>query len=116
MSLGAGLDGQGQPSPFKLSQPKGSTHGLLPQAIAAVLLTCCAMFVRNLLLPAIFALESVPYACAPMLAMTLAVAYFVCGNTRAEYDEQSMDLKLSGIKYRELVCNFGIPYQFFGVS
>jgi uncharacterized membrane protein (DUF4010 family) len=84
--------------------------GLLPQTVAAVLLTSCAMFARNLLLLAIFARESVPYACAPLLAMTAVAAYFVWRNSRPRDDEQSMDLKLSSPVSARKVLRFGVIF------
>lgn len=84
--------------------------GLLPQTVAAVLLTSCAMFARNLLLLAIFARESVPYACAPLLAMTLVAGYFVWRNSRPKDDEQSMELKLSSPVSVKKVLRFGVIF------
>jgi uncharacterized membrane protein (DUF4010 family) len=84
--------------------------GLIPQTVAAVLLTSCAMFGRNLLLLGIFARESAPYACAPLLAMTLVAAYFAWRNTRPTDEERDMQLKLSSPVSVKKVLHFGVIF------
>jgi uncharacterized membrane protein (DUF4010 family) len=90
--------------------------GLLPQTVAAVLLTSCAMFARNLLLLAIFARQSVPYAWAPLLAMALVAAYFVWRNTRPRDRERTMDLKLSSPVSAKKVLRFGVIFLLIQIS
>jgi uncharacterized membrane protein (DUF4010 family) len=81
--------------------------GLMSQTVVAVLLTSLAMFLRNLLLLAIFAWEAVPYAIVPLVAMTAVAGYFVWRRHRPSDEERAIDLKLSSPISLGKVLSFG---------
>ena len=51
--------------------------GILPHALAILLMTTVAMFIRNLILLGVLEPRSIPIALAPLLGMTLMAIYFV---------------------------------------
>lgn len=81
--------------------------GLLPQAVTAILLTSVAMFVRNLLLLAIFARSAVPFAFVPLLLMSLVAGFFVWRKRLPSDDERAMELHLGSPVAVGKVLRFG---------
>jgi len=73
-----------------------STTGLGSLTVPVVLLTSVAMFVRNMLILAIFAHSAVRTAAMPLLAMTLVAGFWIYGDRRkAESLERSPSLAIS---------------------
>ena len=75
-------------------------------AVALVLITSVAMFLRNLLILAIFAPAAVPIAAAPILAMTLIAAFFAW-KKRERGAQQVSPLRVSSPVSLKYVLKFG---------
>ncbi len=75
-------------------------------AVALVMITSVAMFLRNLLILAIFAPAAVPIAAAPMLAMT-AIAGFFAWRRRERGTERVNPLQVSSPVSLKYVLKFG---------
>jgi len=68
--------------------------GLLDATVVAVLLTSTAMFIRNLLLLAIFAPAAVKFAIVPLFAMSLIAGWFAWrGRSAAEASDVSLAME-----------------------
>jgi uncharacterized membrane protein (DUF4010 family) len=67
--------------------------GLVDATTVAVLLTSVAMFIRNLLLLAIFAPAAVRFAVAPLLAMSIVAGWFAW-RSHSDADASEITLKL----------------------
>ena len=81
----------------------GESSGM---AVALVLITSVAMFLRNLLILAIFAPAAVPIAAAPILAMTLIAAFFAW-KKRELGTERVSPLQVSSPVSLKYVVKFG---------
>jgi uncharacterized membrane protein (DUF4010 family) len=81
----------------------GETSGMV---VALVLITSVAMFLRNLLILAIFAPAAVPIAAAPILAMTLIAAFFAW-KKRERGTERVSPLEVSSPVSLKYVVKFG---------
>lgn len=81
--------------------------GLLSQTVVAVLLTSVAMFMRNLLLLALFARGAVRYAVVPLLAMTVVAGYFVWRRHRPADEDREIELGLTSPVSLSKVSKFG---------
>jgi uncharacterized membrane protein (DUF4010 family) len=77
----------------ELAKPLGAGGVSSGAAIAALLLTIVAMFIRNLIILAIFSPRAVFTAAGPLLAMTIAALFFA-HRARAESDGTSGEIHL----------------------
>jgi len=82
---------------------RGEASGM---AVALVLITSVAMFLRNLLILAIFAPAAVPIAASPILAMTLVAGLFAW-RKRERGEEQVRPLQVSSPVSLKYVLKFG---------
>ncbi len=92
--------------------------GLLEATGVAVLLTSVAMFIRNLLLLAIFAVSAVKFAVAPLLSMSLIAGWFAWRG-RSATDATNVNLALDSPVSLGKVLRFGslfIAIQVLGTA
>jgi anti-sigma B factor antagonist len=78
----------------EIAKPLASGNASSGVAAAALLLTVVAMFVRNLIILALFAPSAVGTAAAPIVAMTLAALIFVQRTRTRSTAGSSLEIKL----------------------
>lgn len=89
-----------------------SSSGILPHALAILLMTTIAMFIRNLLLLGIFAPEAIALALTPLLGMT-AVAIFFVWRARSKREDGTSPvapLQVSSPVSLKRVLKFGVLF------
>lgn len=84
--------------------------GLLKQTVRAVLLTSVAMFVRNLILLAVFARSAVKFAALPLFLMTMVAAYFAFHDRKNDLDADDVELHLASPISLRKVLSFGLLF------
>jgi uncharacterized membrane protein (DUF4010 family) len=78
---------------LELAKPLGSAQGATGTALASLLLTIVAMFIRNLIILALFAPSAVYVAAPPIAAMIIVAAIFV-QRARRDTHENPVELHL----------------------
>jgi uncharacterized membrane protein (DUF4010 family) len=85
--------------------------GLATLTVSVTLLTSAAMFVRNILILAIFAREAIRTAALPLLAMTAVAGYWIYRDrNRAQEAESEVSLTLASPISLRRVLSFGLLF------
>jgi uncharacterized membrane protein (DUF4010 family) len=84
--------------------------GLVSQAVRAVLLTSVAMFLRNVILLAIFGRSAVRFAIFPLLSMMIVAGYFASRRRSVSGDSKEMELHLVSPVSLKKVAKFGFLF------
>lgn len=88
-----------------------SSAGLVPLTVSVVLVTSIAMFLRNVLLLAIFARAAIPTAALPLLAMSAIAAYWIYRDRgKARGIEGIVPLKLDSPISLRKVLSLGVLF------
>lgn len=88
-----------------------SAEGFVSLTIPVVLLTSVAMFLRNILILAIFCHEAIRTAAAPLLAMSAVAGYWIYRDrSKAEKVEGELSLHLDSPVSLKRVFNFGLLF------
>jgi uncharacterized membrane protein (DUF4010 family) len=93
----------------RLSTKLAQEGALVSLAVPIMLLTVIAIFIRNLIILAIFAPSAAPLALWPMLAMAAGAAYFAWSR-RDKTIRPSAELKLSSPVSLRKVLRFGLLF------
>jgi uncharacterized membrane protein (DUF4010 family) len=91
---------------------KTPTGGILPHALAILLMTTIAMFIRNLVLLGIFEPQAIAMALAPLLVMAATATYFVW-RARAKHEDGTSPttaLRVSSPVALKRVLKFGLLF------
>lgn len=90
--------------------------GLTQTVVPALMLTCVSMFLRNLVLLALFAPESMKSAILPLLAMTLvSLVYAYLGRKAAREGKGQVEMNLDSPVSLKRVLSFGAMFLFIQV-